>query len=175
MCLCGNTFPGSATGEGGDSSRYTCTCTSMPSSHLISSLIAEQELLAALEGVALKHKVSISNVALRWVLDQPAVGGAIVVIIPNRLYIATRSDPFPPRTGRQARLGRPLGRQSGRFFVPSRSRGASYLPAYLPTYLPTFLPTYLHSYQPTFIPTFLPTYLPTYLPSLIISSRLRLR
>ena len=31
-----------------------------------------------LDVVAKKHSVSISNVALRWVLDQQAVGGAIV-------------------------------------------------------------------------------------------------
>ncbi len=37
-----------------------------------------QELLVAMDGVAKKHKVSIPNVAVRWVLDQPAVGGAIV-------------------------------------------------------------------------------------------------
>ena len=37
-----------------------------------------QEMLAVLDVIAKKHDVSISNVALRWVLDQPAVGGAIV-------------------------------------------------------------------------------------------------
>mmetsp|Transcript_10617 Transcript_10617/g.17868 ORF Transcript_10617/g.17868 Transcript_10617/m.17868 type:complete len:487 (-) Transcript_10617:129-1589(-) len=37
-----------------------------------------QELLATLDRVAAKHHVSISNVAQRWVLDQPAVGGVIV-------------------------------------------------------------------------------------------------
>ena len=37
-----------------------------------------QELLATLDGVAQKHKVTIPNVAVRWVLDQPQVGGAIV-------------------------------------------------------------------------------------------------
>ena len=30
--------------------------------------------------VGTKHSVSVSNVAVRWVLDQPAVGGAIVGI-----------------------------------------------------------------------------------------------
>ena len=39
-----------------------------------------QELLRALRAVATKHGVSLSNVALRWVLDQPAVGGVIVGI-----------------------------------------------------------------------------------------------
>jgi len=37
-----------------------------------------QELLLAMEKVGKKHEVSISNVAVRWVLEQPAVGGAIV-------------------------------------------------------------------------------------------------
>lgn len=37
-----------------------------------------QELLRVLDVIAKKHSVSIANVALRWVLDQPAVGGAIV-------------------------------------------------------------------------------------------------
>lgn len=37
-----------------------------------------QELLTVLDVIALKHSASISNVALRWVIDQPAVGGAIV-------------------------------------------------------------------------------------------------
>lgn len=37
-----------------------------------------QELLRVLDTVAKKHRVSLSNVALRWVIDQPTVGGAIV-------------------------------------------------------------------------------------------------
>ena len=37
-----------------------------------------QELLTVLDKIAIKHSVSISNVAIRWVLDQPAVGGVIV-------------------------------------------------------------------------------------------------
>lgn len=37
-----------------------------------------QHLLAALEGVSLKHGVSISNVATRWVLEHPAVAATIV-------------------------------------------------------------------------------------------------
>eukprot|EP00607_Mallomonas_marina_P010737 CAMPEP_0182421776 /NCGR_PEP_ID=MMETSP1167-20130531/7268_1 /TAXON_ID=2988 /ORGANISM="Mallomonas Sp, Strain CCMP3275" /LENGTH=323 /DNA_ID=CAMNT_0024599247 /DNA_START=378 /DNA_END=1349 /DNA_ORIENTATION=+ len=37
-----------------------------------------QELLTALDSVARRHEVSLSTVAVRWVLDQPAVGGAIV-------------------------------------------------------------------------------------------------
>jgi aryl-alcohol dehydrogenase-like predicted oxidoreductase len=37
-----------------------------------------QELLTVLDKIAVKHSVSISNVAIRWVLDQPAVGGVIV-------------------------------------------------------------------------------------------------
>ena len=37
-----------------------------------------QELLITLDRIGEKHNTSISNVALRWVLDQPAVGGVIV-------------------------------------------------------------------------------------------------
>lgn len=37
-----------------------------------------QELLQALYIIAMKHNVSISNVAQRWVLDQPSVGGIII-------------------------------------------------------------------------------------------------
>ncbi len=37
-----------------------------------------QELLTVLAGVARKHRVSIANVAVRFILDRPAVAGAIV-------------------------------------------------------------------------------------------------
>ena len=37
-----------------------------------------QTLLSALDGVAKKHGVSVSNVASRWVLDHPATAGVIV-------------------------------------------------------------------------------------------------
>ena len=37
-----------------------------------------QELLQALNKIAIKHGVSIANVAVRYVLDQPAVGGVII-------------------------------------------------------------------------------------------------
>ncbi|KAJ0426577.1 Aldo/keto reductase [Aspergillus carlsbadensis] len=37
-----------------------------------------QELLLALQGIARKHSVSVSNVATRWVLDFPCVGAVIV-------------------------------------------------------------------------------------------------
>jgi aryl-alcohol dehydrogenase-like predicted oxidoreductase len=37
-----------------------------------------QDLLAALNDVATRHTVSISTVAVRWVLDRPAVAGAIL-------------------------------------------------------------------------------------------------
>ncbi|WP_193198839.1 aldo/keto reductase [Nostoc sp. MG11] len=37
-----------------------------------------QELVAILKEIADKHKVSISNVAVRYILDQPSVGGVIV-------------------------------------------------------------------------------------------------
>lgn len=49
-----------------------------------------QELLAALDGVAKKHRVGIANVATKYILDKPAVAG---VIIGARLGIAEhRSD-----------------------------------------------------------------------------------
>ena len=44
-----------------------------------------QDLLACLRTVADRHKVAIANVAVRWVLDRPQVGG---VIIGARLGIA---------------------------------------------------------------------------------------
>lgn len=37
-----------------------------------------QALLRTLETVAKKHQVSISNVASKWIMDQPAVGGVII-------------------------------------------------------------------------------------------------
>ncbi|MBW4559513.1 MAG: aldo/keto reductase [Trichormus sp. ATA11-4-KO1] len=37
-----------------------------------------QELLSTLKQIADKHQVSIANVAVRYILDQPAVGGVIV-------------------------------------------------------------------------------------------------
>ena len=37
-----------------------------------------QELLSALKHVADKHRVSIANIAVRYILDRPAVGGVIV-------------------------------------------------------------------------------------------------
>lgn len=37
-----------------------------------------QQVLQTLDQIATKHRVSISNVASRWVLDQPAVAGVIV-------------------------------------------------------------------------------------------------
>ena len=39
-----------------------------------------QELLAVLNTIAKKHSVSIANVALKWVLDQPAVGGGKFIL-----------------------------------------------------------------------------------------------
>jgi aryl-alcohol dehydrogenase-like predicted oxidoreductase len=44
-----------------------------------------QELLSALKHVADKHRVSIANVAVRYILDRPAVGG---VIVGTRLGVA---------------------------------------------------------------------------------------
>jgi aryl-alcohol dehydrogenase-like predicted oxidoreductase len=37
-----------------------------------------QELLAALKQIADKHRVSIPNVGIRYILDRPAVAGVIV-------------------------------------------------------------------------------------------------
>lgn len=37
-----------------------------------------QELLQVLDQIAQKHRVSLSNVAVRWVVEQEAVGGALV-------------------------------------------------------------------------------------------------
>jgi aryl-alcohol dehydrogenase-like predicted oxidoreductase len=37
-----------------------------------------QELLTAVKGIADKHRVGIANVAVRYVLDRPAVAGVIV-------------------------------------------------------------------------------------------------
>ena len=37
-----------------------------------------QELLATLKGIADKHRVSVANLAVRYVLDRPAVAGAII-------------------------------------------------------------------------------------------------
>ena len=37
-----------------------------------------QELLTALQQIADKHQVSIANIAVRYILDQPAVAGVIV-------------------------------------------------------------------------------------------------
>jgi aryl-alcohol dehydrogenase-like predicted oxidoreductase len=39
---------------------------------------ALQRLLSALHGVAMRHGVSIANVASRYILEQPAVGGVII-------------------------------------------------------------------------------------------------
>jgi aryl-alcohol dehydrogenase-like predicted oxidoreductase len=37
-----------------------------------------QELLSTLQQIAQKHAVSIANVAVRYILDQPAIAGVIV-------------------------------------------------------------------------------------------------
>ena len=48
-----------------------------------------QELLLALKGIAERHRVSIANVATRYVLDRPAVAGVIVGV---RLGLADHRD-----------------------------------------------------------------------------------
>ena len=37
-----------------------------------------QELLTVLKNIAIQYSVSVSNVACRWVLQQPAVGSVII-------------------------------------------------------------------------------------------------
>ena len=60
-----------------------------------------QELLASLNNIAQKHKVSIANVATRYILDSPAVAG---VIIGARLgivdHILSNEQPFKLRLDR---------------------------------------------------------------------------
>jgi len=54
-----------------------------------------QELLVVLDTIAQKHQVSLSNVAQRWVLDQPAVGGVIVgVRLGLREHVADNAKVF---------------------------------------------------------------------------------
>lgn len=48
-----------------------------------------QDLLNTLQAIAAKHKVSISNVATRWVLDFPYVGA---VIVGARMGIAEHTE-----------------------------------------------------------------------------------
>lgn len=48
-----------------------------------------QELLHVLQVVADKHKVAVSNVATRWVLDFPYVGA---VIVGARMGVSEHSD-----------------------------------------------------------------------------------
>jgi aryl-alcohol dehydrogenase-like predicted oxidoreductase len=48
-----------------------------------------QDLLSVLNEIAQKHKVSIANIATRYILDKPAVGGVIIGV---RLGIANHRD-----------------------------------------------------------------------------------
>ena len=48
-----------------------------------------QELLSALNDIGQKHKVSISNIATRYILEKPAVAGVIIGV---RLGIASHRD-----------------------------------------------------------------------------------
>jgi aryl-alcohol dehydrogenase-like predicted oxidoreductase len=48
-----------------------------------------QELLAVLEQIADKHRVSITNAGVRYILDRPAVAG---VIVGTRLGVAQHLD-----------------------------------------------------------------------------------
>ncbi len=64
-----------------------------------------QELLAALHTVAERHGVSIANVAVRWVLDRPAVAGTILGV---RLGVSDN------RVDNAQVLGLRLGAEDGR-------------------------------------------------------------
>ncbi len=81
-----------------------------------------QELLAELKSVARKHKSTIAHVAMRWVLDQPAVGSVVVGtrlglidhLQENKRVLAlalTAAD--RENIARAARLGRDLGELLG--------------------------------------------------------------
>jgi aryl-alcohol dehydrogenase-like predicted oxidoreductase len=48
-----------------------------------------QDLLSVLNEIAQKHKVNIANIATRYILDKPAVGGVIIGV---RLGIANHRD-----------------------------------------------------------------------------------
>ena len=48
-----------------------------------------QELLSALKRIADKHRVSIANIAVRYILDRPAVAG---VIVGTRLGVAEHRE-----------------------------------------------------------------------------------
>lgn len=48
-----------------------------------------QELLAVLSAIAGRHGVSLTNVATRWILQQPAVGA---VIVGTRLGVSAHGD-----------------------------------------------------------------------------------
>ena len=57
-----------------------------------------QELLGVLAGIAKKHQVSIANVAVRSILDRPAVAG-VIVGMPARRVRAHRGQPARVRVG----------------------------------------------------------------------------
>ena len=75
MKLAAEHLAGVARGAGGPAVEYDPPGTRSP----------VLDLLACLRTVADRHKVAIANVAVRWVLDRPQVGG---VIIGARLGIA---------------------------------------------------------------------------------------
>lgn len=76
-----------------------------------------QELLAELKSVARKHRSSIAHVALRWVLDRPAVGSVLVGarlgyvdhLQENKAVLKLRlTDADRENLARAARIGRDL-------------------------------------------------------------------
>ena len=86
-----------------------------------------RELLAVLSGVARKHGVSLTNVATRWVLQQPAVGA---VIVGTRLGVSdhidenTRVFSFELDAGDMARVdGAALGQRRSRTDVVYEALG----------------------------------------------------
>ena len=76
----GKADPSEANSDAGNALSNVSLRKYLPWIHQWGGWVLFQELLTALKEVADKHSVSIANVAVRWVLDQPAVGGAIVGI-----------------------------------------------------------------------------------------------
>ena len=73
-----------------------------------------QELLVAMDGVAKRHGVTVASVALRYVLEQKAVGAALVGVR-NGLHVQDNLQAFSFRLGPQdyADLNAVLDRSKG--------------------------------------------------------------
>ena len=75
---------------------------------------AYQELLAVLAGIAHKHDVPVPAVALRWVLDRPAMAGAIVGTFHGRHLAANLAAfSFELDDEDQRRIGQTLSTHPG--------------------------------------------------------------